>query len=154
MEGQLNILLRAYPSVAEFSDDCDYALVRLNANDVERLRKRMATARRLQKVDSSLCCLEYWDGAARYFARQDGLDEIIEREGVDDGEVAFVTDDVVAQIPESAYRMTEEERVVVFPDSVYWECRAKHRDEVNIETARVGKQQFTRTRRGVEGVGS
>jgi hypothetical protein len=110
---------------------------------MQKLKRRIGETERLLKKDSLLVALEYLDSTARYFQGFEELESLLDVERVDKGEAVLVNAEVLGKIPEEAYRRTELQTVVVFPEAVYWTCRPRHYDNVRIETAEV-KEAFLR----------
>ena len=65
--GQRAIVLATHSTDAEFSGECDYAVVQLTPELAERVRRRAALAHQAGQQDESLCELYFWDDMVEYY---------------------------------------------------------------------------------------
>lgn len=140
----LNIFLKTYSSNPDFNGDCDYAIVKLGLPGIEQIRNRMALAKSLQEHDESFVCLEFWDPSPRYFSWFEDLEKLVDYDALADDKPVYIDAAIVRKIPEELYQLTEGGRIVVLPDSVYWECRPKHSDYITIETIELQEEELIR----------
>ncbi|MBI2449461.1 hypothetical protein HYV49_04145 [Candidatus Pacearchaeota archaeon] len=134
----MNLILRTYSSNSEYNGDCDYALVNLYKPQIQQITNRMKLADTLNKRDSSFICLEYWDPTPRFFSLFENLERLVDCNALNEGGSVVIGEALINRIPEETYRDTEASKIIVFLDSVYWECRPRHCDVI-IETAEVSK---------------
>ncbi len=140
----LKIILKTFSSNPDFNGDCDFALVKLGLPEIEQIRNRMGLAKSLQEHDESFVCLEFWYPNPRYFRWFEDLESLVDYDALVDGKPVYIEDSIVRKIPEESYQFTEGRRIVVLPDSIYWECRPKHNDYVTIETIELQEEELTR----------
>ncbi len=139
MVKQLNILLRTFSSNEHYNGDCDYALLKLSPLSIRQMRDRMDLAKRKYTTDPSFVCIEFWDSAPQYFSSFDDLENLVDVDTLLEGTPLCVKNSIIKKIPDSSYQRTEADRIVVFSDHVYWECRPKHCD-ITIETAELDRK--------------
>jgi len=63
----IKIILDTSSSDPDFNGDCDYAVVELTPELVDRIRRRMELARQAGRQDSDLLEMYFWDGAAEFY---------------------------------------------------------------------------------------
>ncbi|MBI2020879.1 hypothetical protein HYS94_05735 [Candidatus Daviesbacteria bacterium] len=134
----MNLILRTYSSNPEYNGDCDYALIKLYKPQIHQIKNRMKLANSLHNRDTSFICLEYWDPTPRFFSLFENLERLVDCNALNEGGLVHMGDNLINRIPEAAYQDTEASKIIVFLDSMYWECRPRH-CEVLIETAEVSK---------------
>lgn len=63
----MHLILNAHSSNADYSGDCDYAVVDLTPALAERIHSRVALAREARQHDSDLYEMFFWGGTAEFF---------------------------------------------------------------------------------------
>jgi len=63
----VKIILSTHSSDPDFNGDCDYAVVELTPELVDRIRRRVELARQAGRQDSDLWEMYFWDGAAEFY---------------------------------------------------------------------------------------
>ena len=66
-QAQPPVIVLATHSGPEENGDCDYAVVQLTPDLVERVRRRAELARQAGQQDESLCELYFWDDMVEYY---------------------------------------------------------------------------------------
>jgi hypothetical protein len=61
------IVLDTSSSNSDFDGDCDYAVVELTPELVDRIRRRVKLARQAGRQDNDLWEMYFWDGAAEFY---------------------------------------------------------------------------------------
>lgn len=131
----LNVMVRAYSNIQDYNAGCDYALLKFSSISIKQMRDRMDLAKNTLTKDHSFVSMDFWDSAPQYFSSFDGLDNLVDVDALFEGTPVCIKKSFITRIPAASYQRTEGDRIVAFPDRVYWECRPKHCEDVIIESA-------------------
>ena len=131
----MNVILRTYSSNPECNWECDYAIVTLDRPAIETIRQRLELAKSLHAKDSSFVCTEYWDRTPQYFPRFEGLENYVDLDAVDRDSPVSVPASFFERFSNDLYQITENDRMIVFRDNLYWECSPANFSDIIVETA-------------------
>ena len=124
----------------EFNDGApSYALLELSRTNIQELLRRLQTSKELKKRDQSFAKATYWSGYCGWLGYWEGIDQLPQDslKQLNDGCPVLLPDGVA--VPEDAYKSTECDMMLVWPEEVCFSACPKHTSD-RVETSEVSEK--------------